>query len=214
MIARLALILALGVTLGLGSASGVLGADNSAKSKAPKSNLLGSSENRDQPIDITADTLEVKQSQDIAIFRGNVDALQGDMRLRSDVLIVHYHENKGGPDKGAQTKGGPNKGGPDPSSISKLEAEGNVFISSPTETAQGERGVYDVDRAHIDLFGKVILTQGESVVRGDKLEMNLATGESRVIAQDGHKGRVKGRFVPEKKGTSKNNDEPADSKKN
>jgi len=196
---RLLLTLVLGLGLLAGAVGGSLGADSGGAKKAPKSLVIGSPENRDQPIDITADTLEVKQSENLAIFRGNVDALQGDMRLRSDVLTVHYRESKESPDQPG---------------ISKLVAEGNVFISSPEETAQGERGVYDVDRARIDLFGKVILTQGKSVVRGDKLEMNLETGESRVIAQEGKGGRVKGRFVPEKKGAGESADAPAGSKKN
>jgi lipopolysaccharide assembly outer membrane protein LptD (OstA) len=83
--------------------------------------------------------------------------------------------------------------------IAKIEAEGNVFVSSPKETAKGERGVYDVDRSRIDLVGGVVLTQGENVVRGDQLEMNLATGESKVTSAQGG-GRVRGLFVPEKKG--------------
>ncbi|MFW5833104.1 MAG: LptA/OstA family protein, partial [Pseudomonadota bacterium] len=44
----------------------------------------------DEPIEIEADVLEVRQNQGIATFRGNVDAVQGDMTLTSDVLDVFY----------------------------------------------------------------------------------------------------------------------------
>ena len=136
------------------------------------------------PIEITADTLEVKQSEQRAIFRGRVDALQGELRLRADELVVHYRENQKDPDQPG---------------ISKIEAEGNVFISSPKETGKGARGVYDVDRARIDLVGDVVLTQGKNVVKGDTLKMNLATGESKVASGKAGDGRVKGLFVPDKK---------------
>jgi len=143
--------------------------------------LLGSRASTDEPIEITADTLEVKQKDQLAVFRGKVDAVQGDMRLRADELTVHYRENKEDADQPG---------------ISKIEAIGNVFVSSPRETAQGARGTYDVDNSRIDLFDNVVLTQGKNVLKGQKLEMNLATGESKVVGQG---GRVRGLFVPDKK---------------
>ena len=147
--------------------------------------VLGGSHDSSQPIEITADTLEVRQSDNIAIFRGDVDAIQGDMLLRADMLVVYYRE---------QTEN------PDDLGISRIDAEGNVFISSPEETAQGKRGVYDVDNGRIDLAGDVILTQGENIIEGDTLQMDLNTGKSRVIS-DGEAGRerVRGLFVPQKK---------------
>ncbi len=149
------------------------------------------------PIEITADTLEVKQNQQLAVFRGKVDAVQGTMRLRADQLTVHYRESKESPDQPG---------------ISKIEAEGNVFVSSPTETGKGSRGIYDVDRARIDLMGDVVLTQGNNIVKGDTLEMNLTTGESKVAKGATQGGRVKGLFVPEKKPAAAKNDAPSQKK--
>ena len=39
-----------------------------------------------QPIEVAADALEVIQSEQMAVFTGNVDAIQGDMRLQADLL--------------------------------------------------------------------------------------------------------------------------------
>ena len=141
----------------------------------------------EQPIEIVADTLEVRQSQNLAIFEGDVDAVQGDMVLRADTLTVHYRDNKENPDQPG---------------ISRIDAKGHVFVSSPAETAQGNTGVYDVDNSMIHLAGDVILTQGGNVIQGQRLEMNLATGESRVMSASGANGptdRVRGLFVPETK---------------
>jgi len=158
--------------------------------QAAEQNLLQSSQNNDQPIEITADTLEVRQSDNLAIFRGQVDAIQGDLLLRADVLVVHYREKSASDDNASDDQMG----------VSRIDVEGNVFVSSPKETAQGERGVYDVDNALINLEGNVVLTQGDNVITGDALEMNLATGESRVISDtDGSPKRVRGLFMPQKK---------------
>ncbi len=138
------------------------------------------------PIEITADSLEVQQEEQIAVFTGNVDAAQGELNLRADRLVVYYRANA-----------------KDSNTISLIEAFGNVFLSSPTEMAQGEKGVYNLDTDTIELTGGVVLTRGESVIRGDRLDMDLATGRTRVSSygagtkQAGQgSGRVKALFVP------------------
>jgi len=115
------------------------------------------------PIEITADTLEVQQEEQLAIFTGNVNAVQGELNLRADRLIVYYRANAA-----------------ESNAIRMIEAYGNVFLSSPTEMAQGAKGVYNLDTDTVELTGGVQLTRGDSVIRGDRLEMDLATGRSRV----------------------------------
>lgn len=146
---------------------------------------LGKSYDTSLPIEITADTLDVDQENQTATFTGNVDAVQGKLTLRADLLKVHYRANDDGEN-----------------SISKIEAENNVFLSSPAETAQGDRGVYDIETEKVHLFGSVVLTRDDNVIKGDRLELNLATGKSRVesaVGAAGSQGRVKALFVPKKK---------------
>jgi lipopolysaccharide export system protein LptA len=123
------------------------------------------------PIEITADSLEVLRNQQVATFTGNVDAVQGDMVLSADLLRVHY----GGDDASAP---GPAGAG----SIRRIEAEGNVFLSSPRETAQGDAGVYDVASNQVTMEGGVVLTRDDNVVRGQRLEIDLVSGRSRMLA--------------------------------
>lgn len=120
------------------------------------------------PIEITADTLEVVQTDQVAIFTGNVDAVQGDLVLRSNKLRVHYRGEEGG-----QTAG-------EAGSIRRIEATGNVFLSSPRETAEGDVGVYDVASSSVTLDGTVVLTRGENVIHGQHLEIDLVSGRARV----------------------------------
>jgi lipopolysaccharide export system protein LptA len=173
----------------------------SANAAMPQS--LGSGHDTTQPIEISADNLEVRQDDGIAVFSGNVDAVQGTMRLRTDTLNVHYRQKGQGPAGDGLSAG----------TISRLDAIGNVFVSSPNETAQGETGVYDVDRKTIVLTGSVLLTQGKNVLRGNRLVMNLATGVSRIesarttVGASGggpSGGRVKAVIFPQKKPAAKN----------
>lgn len=132
------------------------------------------------PIEITADALEVQQDNAIAVFTGNVRAVQGNILIAADRIQVAYAQGGDGAD-----------------AIRSIDAEGNVFFSTSTETAEGDAGVYDVDNGIITLTGSVVLTRGENVVRGNRLVLNLATGVSRIEgAPDGDGGRVRGLFVP------------------
>jgi len=153
---------------------------------APGSNSGASSAVReqDQPINIASDLLTVLQEENEAVFEGQVDAIQGTRRLRADKVHVHYEETRGAD---GQTSGG--------QSITKMRAFGNVVFISGGETAQGDRGVYDVRSGTIELFGKVVVSQGGSVLRGSHLVMDLNTGRSTLKA-DNRSKRVVGRFVP------------------
>lgn len=162
---------------------------------AQQSQPLDRSFDVSQPIDISADSLEVRQKENIAVFQGNVAVIQGRIRLRADRVKVHYRPRK--------TTGvaGTIEGG-----ISKLEASGNVFISSPSETAQGKTGVYDVDNSLVSLSGGVVLTRGKNVLRGERLVINLATGVTKLdggvsggAGSAKPSGRVRGIFHPDKK---------------
>jgi lipopolysaccharide export system protein LptA len=153
----------------------------------PEAGAQAQKHDADQPIEINADSLEVLQKDQRAVFRGNVDAQQGRIRLKADELEVHYR----GKGKGEAGQVG--------GSITRIDARGSVFVSSPTETAQGDVGVYDVTAKEITLTGKVVLTRGDNVIRGQRLVLNLVTGKSRI---EGGRGRVRGYFVPGRKGAT------------
>ena len=133
------------------------------------------------PIEITSDSLEVQQAQNLAVFSGDVEAGQGTLRLTADRVEVTYAEQSGG---NAET-----------GAIRNLQAEGNVFISNGAETAQGSHARYDVESGLITMTGNVVLTQGENVISGETLTINLNEGQGKV------EGRVKSIFTPQKKQT-------------
>ncbi|MBE7636131.1 lipopolysaccharide transport periplasmic protein LptA [Sneathiella sp. P13V-1] len=144
----------------------------------------------DQPIEILADSLEVQQQQQTATFAGNVQVLQGEIRLKAQKLIVHYA------DSNAKTASGE-----EAPQIRKIDAIGDVFLSSPRETAKGNQGIYDVINKQIQLNGAVVLTQGQNVLRGEQMVLDLVSGRSRIVGTGTGNtgGRVRGIFVPQKK---------------
>lgn len=151
--------------------------------------------NDKEPIDITADKLEVFQEENRAVFTGHVIAIQGDTRLASDKMIVHYHQKD-------ETQGAPEEN----QSIRRIEVEQNVFLTTPTETASGITGVYDLEKREILLNGNVVLTQKNNTIKGDHLTYDLNTGKSVLTSGDvqavpsGPKpkpARVRALFVPE-----------------
>ncbi|MCC7260306.1 MAG: lipopolysaccharide transport periplasmic protein LptA [Alphaproteobacteria bacterium] len=145
-----------------------------------------------QPIEITADSLEVLQERQAAVFSGKVEAIQGNVTLRSDRMTVFYNQK----DKSASQN-----------QISRIKVEGHVQLSTPEETVRGSSGVYDVDKELIQMSGGVELSRGGNIVQGSALEYDVKSGQSRVIsaaatAPDGSAvkpGRVKALFVPEQK---------------
>ena len=120
----------------------------------------------DEPVEITADTLELSDQDQTAVFKGNVMMIQGDVRLSAKEVLVDYV-------KGDKTK------------IDRLTATGGVLLASPSEAAEAEKAVYSLTTREIEMTGNVLLTQGQSVMSGQTLFVNLDAGTGRM------EGRVK-----------------------
>lgn len=149
----------------------------------------------DKPVEITSDTLEVFQPQKKAIFTGNVVAVQGDINMKAARMVVFYRDEASAGGAGGDAAAAAASTG---QGIYRIEADGEVFFATPQETAQGDNAIYDVDADTIDLLGNVLLTREKNVLKGTRLNYNLATGRSVLTggaaAQGG--GRVRGLFLP------------------
>lgn len=153
-----------------------------AQAQEPISALKG--HNRNADVLISSDRLEVQDRADRAIFAGNVVARQEELTLETARLTVAY-----------STAGGVQ--------IDRLDAAGGVVVRSPSETARGDFGIYDLDRRLITLVGDVQLNRGGNQLRGNRLVIDLESGRAVIdggppgVGQSG--GRVTGRFtVPQR----------------
>jgi lipopolysaccharide export system protein LptA len=149
------------------------------QSSAPPNALQGFSQNRNQPVQINAQTLEVRDKSKVATYTGNVKLVQGDTTLRCKILIVYYD----GADQAAgQTVQASTPGPSGSQQIRKIEAIGNVIVTQKDQTATGEKAIYDTGDDTVRMFaapgGYVAVTQGPNVVRGPRLTVHLDTGIS------------------------------------
>lgn len=156
--------------------------------------MQGFSQNRDQPIQIEAASLEMRDKKKEAVFAGDVKVTQGDTTMRSKRLVVFYDGGTGGPDKSAPKTpikaATPGPGGS--SSIRRLEAQGGVVVTQKDQVVTGETAIFDTRSNLISMTGGVVLTQAKNVLRGDKLVVDMTTGVSRVVSAAG--SRVQGLF--------------------
>src|SRR5437879_6327706 len=198
-LAAAVLALALIASGGAGAQSAVSGVPNA---------MQGFSQNRDQPIQIQAASLEMRDKKKEATFSGNVKVIQGDTTMTSKTLVVFY--DSGGdkpatPQPAAKAAKGapmqsttPGPGGS--SSIKRLEARGNVVVTQKDQVVTGETAVFDTKTNLITMLGgsgQVVLTQCQNVLRGDRLLVDMTTGVSRVESES---GRVQGLFIQSKEG--------------
>ncbi|MBX9452942.1 MAG: LptA/OstA family protein [Neoaquamicrobium sediminum] len=145
--------------------------------------LTGLKLDGDKPIQIESDHLEVRENDGVAIFTGNVSVVQGPTLLRSGKMTVHYNTEGGSATTGS-------------ADIDRLEVEGKVYVKSETQVATGDSGSFDMRSEVLVLSGKeVVLTEGDNVVVGCRLTVQMSTGLATLDGcgkqQGGSGGRVK-----------------------
>lgn len=137
---------------------------------AQQVNFGGLKQDTTLPVEVTADQLAVDQASGEATFTGNVRVVQGEMILTAAVMRVEYAE------------GGKR--------IERLHASGGVTLVSGPDAAEAAEAIYSVDSGAVEMTGNVLLTQTTSAVSGDKLVIDLKSGQGTM------QGKVKTIFQP------------------
>ncbi|MDT8326263.1 MAG: LptA/OstA family protein [Roseovarius sp.] len=123
----------------------------------------GSQQDRSLPVEVTADSLNVNQNDNTAIFAGNVVIGQGEMRLSAPRVLVVYLKDQSG--------------------IESLAASGGVTLVSGEDAAESANADYNITTGIIRMSGDVLLVQGSNAVTGDTLFVDLNAGTARVSGQ-------------------------------
>ena len=147
--------------------------------------LTGLKLDSDKPIEIESDQLEVRENDGVAVFTGNVSVVQGPTLMRSGKMTVYYN-------KDSQKGGGSAATGS--ADIDRLIVEDKVYVKSENQVATGDTGSFDMRSEVLVLSGKeVVLTEGDNVVVGCKLTVQMATGLAQLDGCGGEAGggRVK-----------------------
>ncbi|MDU8942389.1 LptA/OstA family protein [Ovoidimarina sediminis] len=112
------------------------------------------------PVEVTSDNLSVENEAGVAIFDGNVIVIQGAMRLAAGNIRVSYGETG----DGGRTE------------ISEMIASGGVTFANGSDAAEASDAVYSPEAGTLVMTGDVVLTQGPSVISGERLTVDLGAG--------------------------------------
>jgi len=132
-----------------------------------------------EPIDITADRMELLKEEKRAVFTGKVHALREGVTLNSDKLVADYVEVDQ-PDGSKKTE------------VRFLNATGRVVVVTKKQRITAQWATMDVKSDTAVMGGNVVVVEGKTTIKGPKLFLDLNNGESKMEG-----GRVKGTFFPQ-----------------
>ena len=161
------------------------------------------------------DSLEWYDQKQVAVARGDAVAVRENVkRIRADVITAHMTKDKATPAEprpGARSTkpasatppekpgAGLPGAGEEGSRISRIDALGNVIVSTATDIGRGDYGVYNADTGLVTLLGNVTITRGDNAIRGQYAVVDLNNNVSRMMPTAGKPGspasRVEGLFV-------------------
>ena len=153
---------------------------------------LGDLRNRKDPITITSDTLEYDYKANVIVYRGDVAAVQGPVKLRSETLTVTLEGNGDAAAARSAPAVGAGEGG---NRLHEIVAVGGVRIDSGSRWATGGRAVFDQTKRTVVLTEDPDLHDGANEVAGDRVVVYL--DEDRSVVEGGRK-RVKAVLFPDK----------------
>lgn len=170
---------------------------------------LGSQHSKD-PITITSDTLEYAYRDGIVVYRGDVLAVQGEIKVRSNELRITLAKTDDGKPSGAKAATEIESAN-SASKLKEVVAVGNVRIDQGTRWAVGGKATFDQTARTLVLTEAPVLHDGPNEVAGDRVVVYL--DEDRSVVEGGRK-RVKAVLFPGKggdaaKGTTGKPDEAA-----
>ena len=155
-----------------------------------------------EPITITSDTLEYEYKDGVIVYRGDVLAVQGETKIKSNELRITLAKTDDGKGNGNGKKktGSDAVGALDDASASKLQsvvATGSVRIDQGARWAVGGKATFDQSNRTLVLTENPVMHDGPNEVAGDRVVVYL--DENRSVVEGGRK-RVKAVLFPGKDG--------------
>lgn len=168
-------------------------------------------QNQEQPIQIEAATLEVRDKSKMATFSGDVQVVQGDTTIKCQTLVVFYgggHSPGAGEKVASASQPAATPQGAHPQQtqvvpqgaqdIRRIEARGGVTVVSKDQNASGDLGVYDLKKKTITLTGNVTVSEGKNVLHGERVVVDTTTGNAHFESGTTNQSRVRALIQPGK----------------
>ena len=155
------------------------------------SNAFKGMGNNNEPIQIEADKLEIIDNQNTALLTGNVSVVQGATLLKARQIKVFYLRS----DQQSKTNSG----------IRQIEASGKVAIRSEDNHVTADKASVDMVREFVTLTGNVLISQGQNIVKGCIVTVDLKRNVSNVKPCGGTSpgsGRIKLLLDPKSRKTN------------
>ena len=116
-----------------------------------------SSEVKREVLRFSSDTAQIKKSDGILHLSGDVIISYGQYVIRSDLLMAKTNSI-------------------DSSEVKIIEASKNIYFSNNKDiSAKGDKLFMDVDKMFVSIEGNVEFSQGKSIIRAEKINVDLVT---------------------------------------
>ena len=109
--------------------------------------------------------IEYWERKQMAVARGNAQISSDDKKLRAEVIVAYFKNDKAGK-----------------SVVHRVEAFDNVNIKTAKEEAMSDRGVYNVESGIATLTGSVKIVQDQNKIEGCRAEVNMNSGTSKMFS--------------------------------
>ena len=126
-------------------------------------------------IKIVSDRLEIIRAENISIFSGNVYAMEDNLEIWSEELIMISSE--------------------DESEVKEINANGTVKIVREELSINGDKARYDPIQNKLFVFGEVEVLQNQNIIICDKIIVDLENSSS-IMSSDSNK-RVEALIINE-----------------
>ena len=114
-------------------------------------------------IKIVSDKLEIIRKNNISIFSGKVHAIEDDLKLWSEVLILTSSK--------------------DEKTIKEINARDNVKILKEELSILGDEAIYDPIKNELIVIGEVEVTQNDNIILCDEIIIDLENSSSIMISE-------------------------------
>jgi lipopolysaccharide export system protein LptA len=131
-----------------------------------------------EAVNIEANEMEIIDSENKTIFRGNVIATRPKDQITSDEMIVTSSDKK-------------QEDGTTKAVTELLDATGHVVITTKTQVITGTAAKFYIQKDKLEVTGNVWVTEGTNVIHGEKLKVDLKTNHLQMTG-----GRVQSSFTP------------------
>ncbi len=148
-------------------------------------NALALKTDRDQPIDIAADRLEMNDTQKISTYTGNVTLKQGSLNIHADTLTLYFN---------------------DANELDYMEMSGNparlTQLSDEQKIMRGsaQKIIYRDKQALITLTHNAVFSSGKETITSHFIQINTDNEHIKAGKND-KKHRVRIKILPRNKNT-------------